>query len=212
MTTRTALITAGGTRNPIDAIRALSAGSTGLTGIELARQLAGQFDVHLLGSTEACLRARLMSPELAHSEFGSTRDLMAKVEAALRARPGGVLIHSAAVGDYEAAATDQKLPSGQRELVLGLTPTPKIVDNVREWDPDVFLVSFKAGSPDWSDEKLEAVAREQLERTHSDLVFANRLGQLGSSCMLLDAVGTRRFARREVALAALGERVIEARG
>ncbi len=211
MSLRPALVTAGGTRNPIDAIRALSAGSTGLTGIDLAERLTGQFDVRLLGSTEACLRARLASPALAHSEFGSTRDLMVKMEEALRTRPGGVLIHSAAVGDYEAAATDQKLPSGQAEMLLRLTPAPKIVDHVREWDPGLFLVSFKAGSPGWSDEHLEAVARAQLERTGSDLVFANRLGQLGSSCMLLDGSGTRRFAGRDAALAALAERVIEAR-
>lgn len=212
MTRRPVLITAGGTRNPVDAIRALSAASTGLTGIELAQRLGGHFAVHLLGSAEACLRARLASPELSQSEFGSTRDLMAKVESALRARPGGVLIHSAAVGDYEAATTDQKLPSGQDELMLRLTPTPKIVDHVRAWDPGVFLVSFKAGSPEWSDERLEAVARAQLLRTRSDLVFANRLGQLGSSCMVLDASGTRRFARRELALAVLAERVIDGRG
>lgn len=203
-----ALVTAGGTRNPIDAIRALSAGSSGSTGVALARGLAPRFEVRLLGSTEACLRARLADPGLHTREFGSTRDLMAQVEAELRARPGGVLVHSAAVGDYEAADTATKLPSGQPELHLRLTPTPKIVDRVREWDPDLFLVSFKAGSPDWDDARLEAVARAQLERTRSDLVFANRLGDLQASCMLLDAAGTTRFAAREAALAALLDRLL----
>lgn len=202
-----ALVTAGGTRNPIDAIRALAAGSTGTTGIAVARALAARFDVRLLGSAEACLRAQLADPALVTREFGSTRDLMAKVEAELRARPGGVLVHSAAVGDYEAADTRTKLPSGQPELVLRLTPTPKIVDHVRDWDPDVFLVSFKAGSPDWDDERLEAVARAQLTRSRSDVVFANRLGALATSCMLVDAAGTARFGAREDALAALVARL-----
>lgn len=203
-----ALLTAGGTRNPIDAIRALSAGSSGTTGIHLARALAPHAAVRLLGSTEACLRAALADPSVPTREFGSTRDLMAKVEEELRARPGGLFVHSAAVGDYEAADTRTKLPSGQAELVLRLTPTPKIVDRVRDWDPDVFLVSFKAGSPDWSDEQLDAVARAQLVRTRSDLVFANRLGALDTSCMLLDAAGTARFAARQDALAALVARLV----
>lgn len=204
---RPALVTAGATRNPIDAIRYLSAHATGTTGVHLAAALADGFDVHLLGSAEACLRARLDAPAVPATEYLGTRDLMARMEAALRARPGGILVHSAAVGDYEAVPTTTKIPSGQAELVLRLTPGPKIIDHVRTWDPDVFLVSFKAGSPDWSEDRLEAVARAQLERTASDLVFANRIGALGTSCMLLDARGTTRFTTRSEALAALVERL-----
>ncbi len=207
MTPRPLLVTAGGTRNPIDAIRSIAAGSTGTTGITVARALAGAYAPRLLGSAEACLRARLADPALPTREFGSTRDLMAKVEAELRERPRGVLVHSAAVGDYEVVDAATKLPSGQAELVLRLTPTPKIVDRVRDWDPDVFLVSFKAGSPDWDDAHLEAVARAQLVRTRSDVVFANRLGALDTSCMLLTDAGTTRFSARNEALAALVARL-----
>ena len=196
---RPALVTAGATRNPVDAIRYLSAHATGTTGVTLAAALAPQFDTHLLGSAEACLRARLDAPAVPRTEYVSTRDLMAKMEAALRARPGGILVHSAAVGDYEAEATATKIPSGQPKLQLRLTPGPKIVDHVRAWDPDVFLVSFKAGSPDWEEAQLETVARAQLVRTASDLVFANRIGALGTSCLLLDRAGTTRFDTREAA-------------
>lgn len=198
-----ALITAGATRNPVDAIRYLSANATGTTGVVIAQALSSRYEVRLLGSAEACLRASLADRTLTTREYTSTRDLMAKMEEELRARPGGVLIHSAAVGDYEAQPTATKLPSGQPELVLRLTPGPKIVDHVREWDPDVFLVSFKAGNPEWDEEKLEAVARAQLMRTGSDLVFANRLGALGRSCLLVAANGTERFGERGAAIAAL---------
>ena len=109
-------------------------------------------------------------------------------------------MHSAAVGDYEANAIATKIPSGAPELVLRLHPGPKIIDHVRKWAPDCYLCSFKAGSPDWDDARLEAVARAQLERTNSDLVFANRLGELGTSCMILDRTGTDRFASRPAAI------------
>lgn len=207
-----ALVTAGATRNPVDAIRYLSAHATGTTGVALARALAPRLGVRLLGSAEAVLRARLDAPGVPAAEYTSTRDLMAKMEAELRARPGGVLVHSAAVGDYEAVPLSTKIPSNQAEMVLRFTPGPKIVDHVRGWDPDVFLVSFKAGSPDWDEAKLEAVARAQLARTTSDLVFANRIGALGTSCLLLDAAGTARFADRDAALAALVARIVTARG
>ncbi|MEN9786901.1 MAG: / pantothenate metabolism flavoprotein, partial [Pseudomonadota bacterium] len=57
---RPLLLTAGATRNRVDAIRYLSAHATGQTGVALARRLSGHgLDVHLLGSVEACLRAEL---------------------------------------------------------------------------------------------------------------------------------------------------------
>ena len=208
---RAALVTAGATRNPVDAIRYLSAGATGTTGIRLARGLVGAHPTGLLGSVEACLRAQAEAFPGTIEVFGSTRDLMAKMEQHLRAKPGGILVHSAAVGDYEAGAVATKIPSGQPELLLRLYPAPKIIDHVREWDADVYLCSFKAGSPEWSDDRLEAVARAQLERTTSQIVFANRLGALDTSCMLLDDAGTRRFTTRDAALSYLLARLLTAR-
>lgn len=196
-----ALVTAGATRNPVDATRYLSADSSGRTGLELAAALAATHAVVVLGSEEAALRARGTPTEV--EVFGSTRDLMARMERHLRARPGGVLVHAAAVGDYEAEALSTKIPSGQDELVLRLRPAPKIVDHVRAWDPNVFLVSFKAGSPDWSDDRLVAVAEAQRLRTRSNLVFANRLGDLDRSCVIVGERGTERFERRSEALARL---------
>ncbi len=204
---RPALVTAGATRNPVDAIRYLSAHATGTTGVRLAAALAARFDTRLLGSAEACLRARLQAPEVEAIEYVGTRDLMAQMERALRARPGGILVHSAAVGDYEMASQTTKIPSGQPELLLRLTPGPKIVDHVRSWDPTVFLVSFKAGSPEWGQDRLEEVARAQLVRTRSDLVFANRIGALDSTCLLLTPSETVGFRSREDALLALLERL-----
>ena len=120
------LITAGATRNPLDAIRYLSAFSSGSTGVGLARALSEDHTVHLLGSAEACLRA----PEgLSTEEFTSTRDLMARMERWVRANPDGVVIHASAVGDYEAIPEDEqdgpaKIPSGKAELLLRSVARP----------------------------------------------------------------------------------------
>jgi len=197
---RPVLITCGGTRNPVDAIRYLSAGATGSTGIAIARRLrAAGRDVHVLGSLEASLRA----PDLAVEVYGSTRDLLTRTQRWCTANPDGVVVHSAAVGDYEAATDAGKIPSGQAELVLRLTPTPKIVDQVHIWAPQAWLVSFKAGRPGISGDELEAVARAQARRTGSKWVFANALDHTATDVMLVGPDETARYADREDALTAL---------
>jgi phosphopantothenoylcysteine synthetase/decarboxylase len=201
------LITAGATRNPVDAIRYLSAHATGRTGVDLAERLAPRHRVHLLGSAEACLRA----PRVVREEFTSTRDLAERMERWCRAHPAGVVLHSAAVGDYEMTKLGHKIPSGQPSITLTLTACPKIVDAVRDWAPDVFLVSFKAADPSVDAEGLERIAQAQLARTRSDVVFANVLGRIEHDVLLVSRTGTERFATRAAALHALTAAVRAAR-
>ena len=205
---RPILITAGATRNPLDAIRYLSAFSSGSTGVGLAGALRDH-DVTLLGSAEACLRA---GEGLRTEEFRSTRDLMARMERWIRAHPAGVVIHAAAVGDYEAipdaARTGPaKIPSGSAELTITLRPTPKIIDHIRRWSPEVQLISFKAASPETSDDRLLEIAQAQRTRTGSALVFANVLGRLQEGVLLLGGDGPIWHATRAAALASLVDAV-----
>ncbi len=202
---RPILITAGATRNPLDAIRYISAFSSGTTGVGLARVLASDAAVTLLGSAEACLRA---GADLHTEEFTSTRDLMARMERWVRANPDGVVVHAAAVGDYEAAVGDgKKIPSGQSELILRLRPTPKIVDRIRDWSSDVTIISFKAASPETTDAGLVEIAEAQRRRTGSALVFANIIGRLEEGVLLQRADGSDWHATRPAALAALSEAI-----
>ena len=197
---RPLLVTAGATRNPLDAIRYLSAHSTGATGVGIAAALAPLTEVLLLGSAEACLRATMARPGLATEEYHSTRDLMVRMERWVRSRPDGVVVHAAAVGDYEAAEpSPDKTPSGLGELVLRLRPTPKIVDEIRVWSSRVSLVSFKAAAPGTDREALHRIAAAQRQRTGSELVFANTVGRLGDMVSLVDADGPTAFTDRGAA-------------
>jgi phosphopantothenoylcysteine decarboxylase/phosphopantothenate--cysteine ligase len=81
-------------------------------------------------------------------------------------------VFSAGVADYRPSHPyPGKISSGQRHLPLVLEPTAKVIDQVRESDPTLPVVSFKylEGA---SIEELLAVARRRLER--STLVVANR--------------------------------------
>lgn len=201
------LVTCGATRNPVDAIRYLSAHSTGRTGLGLARRWAAHgHEVHVLGSAEACLRGTDLDCE----EYGSTRDLMARMQRWIEAHPEGAVVHSAAVGDYEVTdGQDHKLPSKQSELMLRLTPTPKIADQVRPWGCSGPYVTFKAAGPDTSDADLIRIASAQRERTGCDWVFANVIGRLGARVALVGAT-PHWFAARDEALDALYARLASA--
>lgn len=213
---RPVLVTAGATRNPVDAIRFLSAHSSGRTGGRIAGSLArAGLDVTMLASPEAWLRLQAEVPDQAAQvgcvEYTSTYDLLERMEAWLTARPDGIVIHAAAVGDYAIAdRATTKLPSGADELVLRLRPTPKIVDRVREWAPGCCLVSFKAASPETDADALARLATAQRERTDSDLVFANIIGNLQSLVLLVDRDGVTRHGDRGAALDDLVRRVLAA--
>jgi phosphopantothenoylcysteine synthetase/decarboxylase len=201
------LITAGATRNPVDAIRVLTANASGQTGVRLGERLrdAGA-QATVLGSPEACLRAERAG--LSSVVYGSTRDLMAKMEAWVRAHPSGAVLHSAAVGDYEVAdPTGHKLPSGEAELVIRLGPAPKIADRVRGWGLVGAFVTFKAASPGTSAQALCDIARAQRTRTGSDWVFANVLGDLERDVWIVGEQDER-FAARRDAIEALAQRVL----
>lgn len=211
------LITAGATRNKVDAIRYLSANATGTTGIELAGQIYEQGhightasrNIFMLGSAEACLRLKLATKDVRWTvavaeEFFGTRDLMERMR--LNVPMADVVIHSAAVGDYEMAqGVIGKIPSGSPEISLKLTPTPKILDQIRVWNPTCFLVSFKAAAPGTSHEDLVKIARAQLERTGSNLVFANVIGAT-EKVSLVSREGHKDLARPE-AIKAVAEAV-----
>ena len=200
------LVTAGATRNPIDAVRFLSAQSSGKTGVYLAERFAeagGQ--VTLLGSPEACLRS---GADVLCREYGSTHDLLKQMETWIKAHPSGAVIHASAVGDYEFIGNqDSKIPSGKGELVLRFQATPKIAPKIRGWGLLGPLVTFKAAPPEVAMEALLEIAGRQRTRTGSDWVFANVLGKLDS---LIAIVGDKNqvYADRTKALEGLVERVL----
>lgn len=204
------IVTAGATRNPIDAMRYISARSAGTTGVGLARDLmARNVRVILLGSRETLLHVRPCDVLWEQVEYGSTRDLMSKMEELIRANPGAAVVHSAAVGDYEAVPRTDKIPSNLEELTLTLRPTPKIVDRIKIWSPESFLVSFKAAGPGTTQEELRTLCENQRIRTKSDMVLGNVLGNINGTTAICDEGGFTPLVRYN-AMQKIVERVVAA--
>ena len=197
---RDVLITAGATRNPIDAMRFISAHSTGRTGAWLAGALEDTHSITVLGSPEALAHC---PPTVAQEAYTSTDDLMTKMRTWVDAHPDGLVIHAAAVGDYAVDPIAGKIASGQDTLTLTLRPTPKILNAIRGWSPSVRIVSFKAAPPETDEASLEAIAAAQGLRTDSVAVFANVIGQLESGVLIWTRDTVQRFEQRAEALSSL---------
>jgi phosphopantothenoylcysteine decarboxylase/phosphopantothenate--cysteine ligase len=133
------LITAGGTYEEIDAARVITNKSSGKMGAALAEQayLMGA-DVTLLRSVHA-VKPRYHIPE---ELFTTHKNLLKKIDDLVNKTD--ILIHAAAVSDFQVSRPRHDKINSSKELQLKLHPTAKIIDTLKQKNPDMFLIGFKA--------------------------------------------------------------------
>jgi len=178
------VVTAGGTREPLDPIRFLGNRSSGQMGYALARA-ARDLGAHVtLISTTSLpepFGAKLIPVETAGEMHDAVLGAMNYADA---------LLMAAAVADYRpAAALDQKIKKGREDLTLELARTPDILAQVvRVRRDNQVIVGFAAET-----ENLLENAREKLRRKHLDLIIANdarqAMGALTNQVTLIGADG-----------------------
>jgi phosphopantothenoylcysteine decarboxylase/phosphopantothenate--cysteine ligase len=164
------LITAGPTREYLDGFRFISNPSSGKMGIAIAeealRRGAGVTLVYGPGTEAPPPGADVVRVE-------TTEEMLEAVVKSIKSSKHDIAILSAAAADY--GAKDRKMiktPSGKKSWKIELKPVPKIIEQVKKADPDVFLVGFKAEF-DTSNEELVDRASKRMEETGMDLVVAN---------------------------------------
>ncbi|WP_258084278.1 bifunctional phosphopantothenoylcysteine decarboxylase/phosphopantothenate--cysteine ligase CoaBC [Thermococcus thermotolerans] len=169
------LVTAGATREYIDPIRYITNASSGRMGVAIAEE------ADFRGAEVTLIRTKGSVPSFVENqiEVETVEEMLGAVERELRAKKYDIVVLAAAVSDFRVKEkASVKIKSG-KTLTLELGPTPKIIDRVKELQPDVFLVGFKAETG-LSEEELIEAARKQIERAGSDLVVANTLKAFGS--------------------------------
>ena len=199
------LVTSGGTREPIDSVRAIANFSTGRTGAAIAMRLAASgFDVTLARARDA---ARPTGP-IKQIEFVTSADLDRALRAELAGGAYRAVVHAAAVADYAVAGVDGspwnagegKLDS-ERDVALRLTRQPKLLGKLREYaQKPIVVVAFKLTSGATSAQKEEKTARLMRESA-PDFVVQNDLSDLPSHgdahpSVIVDSRGAE-FARCE---------------
>jgi phosphopantothenoylcysteine decarboxylase / phosphopantothenate---cysteine ligase len=167
------LVTAGGTREPIDAVRYVGNRSSGRMGLALAEEAARR-------GADVALIAANVSLELPEGVRTIQVTTAAELEAAARQEfpATDVLLMAAAVADFRPSDPAQAKVSkeGRDTLALELDPTTDVLTTLSgERRPGQTLVGFAAEHGAGSVER----ARAKLERKALDAVVVNDVSQGG---------------------------------
>ena len=164
------VISAGGTREPIDAVRVIANRSSGKQGYALAAEALSRGACVTLVSTVALpapAGARVVAVETASEMQAALEELAPSAD---------IVLMAAAVADFrpvEVARGKWKKHQGPPRIVL--EPTPDILAGLGERKPaQQVLVGFAAETDD-----VLANAEAKLQRKHLDLVVANDVAAEG---------------------------------
>jgi phosphopantothenoylcysteine decarboxylase / phosphopantothenate---cysteine ligase len=188
---RTVLVTAGGTREPLDAVRFLGNRSSGKQGQAVAAEAAARGASVMLLTT--------VDPGSVAASVEVVRvDTAAEMEAAVLARAGGAdaVVMAAAVADFRPKApAPGKLSKSEGPPDVVLEPTTDILAELgRRKRPGQVLVGFAAETLQGA--ALQSRAAEKLAAKNLDLVVANDVSAVDAGfdrdtnrALLLDAAG-----------------------
>lgn len=186
---RRVLITAGGTREPIDGVRSITNFSSGRTGMTIAERFARDgHSVTVLRATDAERPSRSYA-NLHERIFTTFSDLRHALQEELANESFDLVVHAAAVGDFAVdsiASGETPIDGSNRKkiessdgLTLRLKRNPKIVDELRRYsrNPTVKVVAFKLTNEADAGERQEAV-RKLARHAHPDYIVHNDLSEI----------------------------------
>ncbi len=191
---RRVLVSAGGTREPLDAVRFLGNRSSGRMGVALAEEAKRR------GADVTLLAANLTVPPPRGIDVVQTPTAAALLDEALARRDADVVLMAAAVADYRPQdPADEKRPKDDQPWQVTLEPTVDVLRALAERRANgQVLIGFAA---DGGDRGL-ARAREKLEHKRVDLVVYNDVSRsdIGfdtgdNEVVLITAAGERTVAK-----------------
>lgn len=164
------VVTAGGTREPIDAVRVVTNRSSGKQGHAVADEAARRgAQVTLITTTDRPIAqgVEVVRVETAQEMLDAVRNQWDRTD---------VLVMSAAVADFRPVRCEAgKIKKDQGVPVVTFEPTPDILAEMGTLKkPGQILVGFAAETRD-----LVENARRKLDKKNLDLVVANDVGQPG---------------------------------
>ncbi|MBA2441687.1 MAG: phosphopantothenoylcysteine decarboxylase [Rubrobacter sp.] len=164
------VVTAGGTREPIDSVRFVGNRSSGKMGAAVAREAVRR------GAEVSVVAANVqgVEPGVRWVAVETVEEL--RRETLKLCGAADVLVMAAAVSDFApAGAVSEKIRRGSRDrIALELTATADVLQEVREACPGLFVVGFAAthGDP-------VADSREKLRKKGVDLMVGNDISRPG---------------------------------
>lgn len=162
------LVTAGGTREPIDSVRFVGNKSSGKMGIAVARE------ARRLGAKVAVVAANVERVEPG-VEWHPVETVDEMSRSVMKLAAGAdVLVMAAAVSDFKPASALEAKVRRSEGLSVEFVATEDILAAVRGRNPDLFMVGFAATHGDPVPD-----AREKLSKKGVNLVVGNDISRAG---------------------------------
>lgn len=171
---RRVVVTAGGTREPLDPVRFLGNRSSGKQGIAIAEAARAR------GALVTLVAANLEVGAPSGCEVRTVQTALELQRAVTEAAAGAdVVVMAAAVADYRpAAVSEQKIKKDASDdgLTLELVRNPDILAGLGHAPHDGTLLVGFAAETEPDDERLLALARAKRRAKGADLLVVNRVG------------------------------------
>ena len=165
------LISLGGTYEPIDSVRGITNKSSGKMGLALARE------AYIRGADVKLIVANVSVKIPSVFNVVSVQTSKEMNNEVLKLIPDfDIFISAAAVSDFEFRQKSDKKIDSSSSLFLNLKPTTKIIRQIKQINPQIFLVGFKAEF-NISKDKIIECARKQIADAGTDLVIANDISK-----------------------------------
>ena len=166
------LMTAGPTIEYIDPVRVITNQSSGKTGVLLASELISSGAkvtlVYGPGIEKPPNGAKIIKISTSQEMFNAVKKEMGK--------KFDIVIMAAAISDYTPEnPSKNKIKSTKNKIKLSLKKSPKIIDHIKKYQKNVFLVGFKAET-NISKSKLITLAKKKIIESSADMIVANDIG------------------------------------
>lgn len=166
------LITAGPTIEYIDPIRIITNQSSGKTGVLLASELISSGAkvtlVYGPGSEKPPRGAKIIKISTSNEIFNVVKKEMHK--------KFDIVIMAAAISDYvPEKPSKNKIKSTKNKIKISLKKTPKLINFIKKYQKNVFLVGFKA-EVNISKNELITLAKKKMNESNANMIIANDIG------------------------------------
>ena len=166
------LMTAGPTIEYIDPIRVITNQSSGKTGVLLASELissgAKVTFIYGPGMERPPNGAKIINVSTSKEMLDAVKKEMSK--------KFDIVIMAAAISDYTPENTNKnKIKSNKNKMRISLKKVPKIINQIKKYQENVFLVGFKAET-NISKNELITLSKKKIKESKIDLMVANDIG------------------------------------
>lgn len=167
------IVTAGGTSEPVDAVRVLTNRSSGKMGLSIAHECRARGAEVLLMRAKTSVTA---APQFTEKTFETSKQLYDLLKKHINNYD--IIFHVAAVSDFTTQSILDKKLGSSTELTLRLKPAPKILHVLKSWNPKIKVIGFKAVYNE-KEKDLIKIGLVKLKASHSDYIMVNDVSKEG---------------------------------